>query len=203
MKIVIVDVESSGLPGKGMTYEKDFLDFPRIVSIAWKVNNSGTRYYVINQEGFKIPEEAIAIHGITNEMCADSQYILSVVLRVFEKEAIGADLVVGHNLYFDTATIKASILRMIHSGVWDKCSFDTFTDILHKDKRIDTMRKSTSYCALPNNKWPKLTELHQKLFDCGFNAHNCRDDVDATYKCFHKLVEFGVIKLPWDKMEEK
>ena len=64
----------------------------------------------------------------------------------------------------------------------------------------DTKEESTDYCALPGGKggkykWPTLSEMHQRLFDCAFEeAHNAAADVAATARCFLELARLGVIE---------
>lgn len=200
MKILILDIETSGLPPKNAHYETDFDSFPRVVSLAWKVDDGPAVEYIINQEGFKIPEESINIHGITNEMAEASEHKIEDVVKLLLKEGAGADKVVGHGIYFDTSTIKANILR-INKGDLGNEMFKEITELFHKDKRIDTMRSTTKFCALPmpfgrgGFKWPKLEELYRKLFNEDFNAHNSKDDVSATHRCLRKLLELKVIEL--------
>ena len=59
------------------------------------------------------------------------------------------------------------------------------------------MKASTDYCKLPGNygyKWPKLSELHFKLFDDEFReAHNATVDIAACAKCFWELKRRGII----------
>jgi DNA polymerase III alpha subunit (gram-positive type) len=56
-----------------------------------------------------------------------------------------------------------------------------------------------NYCAIPpfrygKYKWPKLSELHQKLFGTDFEeAHNANVDIQATAKCFWELKRLGKI----------
>ena len=68
--------------------------------------------------------------------------------------------------------------------------------ILAKNK-ICTMEKSTTFCAIDEMfgyKWPKLSELHYKLFGTGFaEAHNAAVDITATAKCFWELKRLGKI----------
>ena len=73
MKIVILDLETTGLPPKNASYETDFLQFPHILSMSWKCvkdnRESETFEYLINPEGkYTVPPEATAINGITQEM---------------------------------------------------------------------------------------------------------------------------------------
>jgi len=43
-------------------------------------------------------------------------------------------------------------------------------------------------------KWPKLMELHTKLFSVGFEeAHDAIADIRATAKCFFELQRLGII----------
>ena len=59
------------------------------------------------------------------------------------------------------------------------------------------MKKSTNYCKLDGPygyKWPKLSELHYKLFGIGFEeAHNAAVDINATAKCFWEMKKIGVL----------
>jgi DNA polymerase-3 subunit epsilon len=63
--------------------------------------------------------------------------------------------------------------------------------------RICTMEKSTNFCKLDGPygyKWPKLSELHYKLFGTGFEeAHNAEVDINVTAKCFWQMKKLGVL----------
>lgn len=111
--------------------------------------------------------------------------------------SINTDITIGHNIYFDSSIIKANVLRMLYwNNKIDVKLKEEVWRLLDKDRRVDTMKGTISFCNIPGKygaKWPKLTELHQKLFNEGFNAHNSKDDVDATYKCYIKLKELGVL----------
>jgi DNA polymerase III epsilon subunit-like protein len=65
--------------------------------------------------------------------------------------------------------------------------------------RICTMINSTEFCAISGPygyKWPKLSELHHKLFNKGFEeAHNASVDVRATSKCYWELIQKNVIQI--------
>lgn len=186
MKKLILDIETTGLPPKGANYETDFIKFPRIVSISWKIDDGDTVTYIINQEGFPIPEEVTKIHGITNEEANKSKYYLSAVLKNLLIAGKDVDKIIGHGLYFDTSTIKANVLRL-----QEKDMYKEITELLHKDKRIDIMQKTIKFCGL--KKYPTLTELYTKLFKEGFEAHQSKYDVNAIYECYNKLVELKVI----------
>lgn len=73
-----------------------------------------------------------------------------------------------------------------------------FVNSIPTKKRICTMQAATDFCGIPGyygNKWPKLSELHSKLFQEDFDeAHNAAVDIQITAKCFWELMKRGVIK---------
>src|SRR5699024_5889859 len=94
------------------------------------------------------------------------------------------ELLVAHNLKFDHPVLSAEMLR------YGKKS----------SRRIDkfcTMLSTVDYCQLPGSyrfKWPKLQELHKKLFGKEFDdAHDAGADVTATRECFFELKKRGII----------
>jgi DNA polymerase-3 subunit alpha len=192
MKTLTFDIETTGLPVKNANYEVDFMTFPFIVTLAYKINDEETKYIIVNQEGIDIPEESTKIHGITSAIANTSNYTVSMALLEMLEDAQGIEKLIGFNIYFDTSIIKANILRLITANNVPPNTYEKFQQLLDKEKRLDLMQKTIKFCGL-GNKYPKLTELYFKLFNEEFNAHNSKDDVDATYKCYLKLLELKVI----------
>lgn len=194
MKLVTIDIETSGLVPKGADYKTDYLKFPRILSIAWKVNGDIVKEFLINQEGVPIPPEATRINGITDEMANASPYKLSDVLAMILM--IGeSNFIIGFNIYFDTSIIKANVLRLIMEQRINDIVYQNMEDFLHKDKRIDVMRLCHK---LFGGKWPTLSEAYFKLFQKMFNAHTAGSDVEATHEIYLELVKRGLIVHKWD-----
>lgn len=190
MKITTLDLETSGLPFKNVDYKKDYMDYPYIVSLAYKINDKPRREFIINQEGIVIPEEAIKIHGITDEISSLSPYnILDVIGQVIF-DCSGSDYIIGFNLFFDSSIFKANILRLIKQERTNQNIYNIVEDILHKDKRIDVMRVCHK---LFGGKWPTLSEAYKKLFNEDFNAHSAGDDVDATHRIYVELLKRGLV----------
>lgn len=192
MKTCVIDIETSGLVPKGATYEKDFDKFPYILSMGWKINDEPVKEFIINQEGRKIPPEVTKINNITQEMVDASPHKLFDVLSGFILDAQGSDYIIGHNVFFDTSIIKANSIRMMIGTDNPMYLFNSISDLLHKDKRIDTMRAGIGLCG----KWPKLSELYKKLFREEFEGHSAGDDVEACYKCYVEMDKLGLIKYP-------
>jgi DNA polymerase III epsilon subunit-like protein len=63
-----------------------------------------------------------------------------------------------------------------------------------------TMVASTDLCAIAHKdgngfKWPKLIELHTKLFGAGFGGqHDASEDVLACARCFFELQKLGLVR---------
>lgn len=187
-KTLTLDFETTGLVPKDAKYDTHYDQFPYPVSLAYKINDAETKYIILNQQGRKIPWEATAIHGITNEMCAESSTTFMDAITEMLYEITGATRVIGHNLYYDISVMKANILRQ-QPRVSDDFISQVWA-IFDKERRLDTMYKTIKLVG----KMPKLTELYMKLFGETFNAHNAKGDVDATYRCYCELIRIGHIQ---------
>jgi len=161
-----------------------------MIQIAWLIyNEKGERIenkdFIIKPEGFTIPKEASNIHGISTEKAIKEGVDLTMVLQEFAALIEKADFVVAHNIAFDEKIIGAEFFRK------------NIETSLFKKPRLCTMNSSTNYCKISGQygyKWPKLSELHIKLFGENFEeAHNAAADINATAKCFWKLRELKLI----------
>lgn len=189
---LIFDTETTGLPIRYDAPLTDFDNWPRAVQISWQLHdNKGhlihAKNYIIKPEGFNIPFIAAQVHHITTERAINEGIPLEAALNFFNADLSRCQFIVGHNVSFDVNILGAEFLRKnIHS------------DLVNKNS-IDTQKLSTEYCALPGGrggkfKWPKLEELHQKLFGTTIiSAHNAIADVEATARCFFQLILLKVI----------
>lgn len=189
---LIFDTETTGLPQDYKASYKDTENWPRMVQISWQIHDVRgglieVKNYIIKPEDYEIPYSVVKVHGITTERALKQGMDLKFVLSEFNKALDQCIYIVGHNIDFDVNVLGAEYVRK---------EIDT---ALHKRKTIDTKDDSTAYCALPGGrgggfKWPKLEELHEKLFGEKFSeAHNAAADVEATSRCFLELVRLEVI----------
>lgn len=59
------------------------------------------------------------------------------------------------------------------------------------------MIESEQFCNLPDSKYPKLSELYQKLFETPLtNAHDAMEDVRTTMKCYWEMQRRGIHYVP-------
>ncbi len=185
------DTETTGLPKDWSAPVTALSNWPRLVQLAWLLyDERGARIskkeYIIRPNGFSIPQEAARIHGITTEKAAAAGVSLRKVLEEFSAVMEQAGYLVAHNMRFDERIVGAEFLR---EGVIHR---------LFEARKICTMTETTEYCKLPGNygyKWPKLSELHFKLFNETFEeAHNAVVDVEACAKCFWELKKRGILE---------
>ena len=191
MKYVFFDTETTGLPRNYKAPSSDTTNWPRLVQLSWIcVDSDGAvlkeEDHIIKPQGFRIPAEASNLHGITNEIALAQGDPLDEVISAFMADVDNAEKIVGHNVSFDVHIVGAELIR---SGK---------RDTLASKRSICTMQSTKDFCAIPGYygyKYPKLQELHHKLFGCQFqDAHNSMSDIRATFKCFNELVARGLIR---------
>jgi len=203
MRVLIFDTETTGLIPK-KKINQDMLHLcPHIVQFSYLIFNTETNMIekmndsiVKVPNGIIIPEDSVKIHGITNEISQTGKPI-QLILENFFKELKTVDMVVGHNISFDIDMVLIETMRFI--------SQDNSFQLLYKFKNIYcTMNESIHLCNIvkinksgnPYVKFPKLSELHEKLFGTvPNNLHNSMNDVLVTLRCFMK------IKLDTDLLE--
>ncbi len=189
---VFFDTETTGLPLNWNAPASDVANWPRLVQLAWSVYENGAHVVsydvIIKPEGYTIPEDSSAIHGITHQRALEQGIPIQDALQQFGQTITNANFVVAHNMSFDEKIIGAEFIR------------NEMLNVLASKEMLCTKELSTNFCAIANTsgrgsyKWPKLSELYMKLFGTEFNdAHNARNDVDATAKCFWEMKKRGVI----------
>ncbi len=191
-QFLFFDTETAGLPKNWNTDMFDTENWPRLVQLAYILSDSdGTLIkksnFIIKPNGFVIPEEASKIHRITNERARMEGVELSEVLNDFKKALETSHAIIAHNINFDINVVGAEFVRT-------RLSID-FT----KAKQICTMKSSTNFCAIKGPygyKWPKLSELHFKLFNKDFSeAHDALFDIQATEKCFWEMKRLKLVSV--------
>ncbi len=190
LSLLFFDTETTGVPRNYKAPASDLKNWPRLVQIAWLLADDDggeieSAEYIVKPEGFTIPAEAARIHGISTEMAIrdglDIKSVLAEALMCLGK----VSQLVGHNIDFDEKILGAELLRAGHPNC------------VETKQRLCTMRSATDYCRLPGPygyKWPKLEELHRKLFNQPLDgAHRALIDVRACAKCYFELRRLKVM----------
>ena len=131
--------------------------------------------------------ETEAIHGITRERIqAEGLFTTEVVGKFLDLEA-QAELLVCHNTQFDAKLMRTALHR---------CGYTEQLEQFVNRQYYCTMKQSTKFCNIPGKrgpKWPKLVELHERLFGESFaGAHSAIVDVRATARCYYEMKRRGL-----------
>jgi len=163
-------------------------------------------------ENVSIPLEASEIHCISTEMSRSSTITAIDCILPFIYECTKVDLVIGHNLLFDNGMVVCELER--HKQVCED-EIEILNQIIQKFIKLPfycTMQETTQFCNIvqpyknsPKTyvKYPKLIELHDKLFGkdiLKIQLHNSLNDVFVCFRCFYKFkYDIDIVsKLPFD-----
>jgi DNA polymerase III epsilon subunit-like protein len=195
MNYLIFDTETTGLPkSKNTTIGKWHEKWPYIVQISWILYDGKKNiikdiqdFIVKLPENIYIPEQSSKIHGITNEISQKKGTIIQEIIKHFNIVLSVSDMIIGHNIEFDINMIRAEYKR-------NNC-IEPFKTLKYIPTYC-TMKESIELCKIEaiNKygkyfKWPKLVELHKKLFNTEpRNLHNSLTDIYVTLRCFYMMV---------------
>jgi DNA polymerase III epsilon subunit-like protein len=153
---------------------------PKIVSLAWAVNDEEIHHYLIKPTDYIIPKTSTRIHGITHEQALQDGEDIDIVLNHLRKDLNRVSEIIAHNADFDV-TVLESLDPTLFNNKIITCS----------------MLSTIDYCNLPRKKWPKLLELHRKVFGEEFQGrlHDASEDVRCLRQCWTQLQTDGCIVL--------
>ena len=188
MKILFYDTETTGLISKS--------NFPYIVQFSYIIYDMDTKTIILKYdeiihlpELIEIPEESTKIHHITTVMSKDSTVEILECLKEFIENCKTVDLIVGHNLLFDNQMVIGELKRQNQDDLIDVFSKLTFYCTMQETTKFCNILATTKMLSRKYIKYPKLIELHDKLF--GENTltiplHNSFNDVMVCFKCYFK-----------------
>lgn len=178
MKILVLDTETTDKP-PSIKLMKETVEFwPYIVQMSFILLDDTTFKYTEYDYIIKTSAEIdnSNIHGITKGMNTAQGFAFTDIYEIFKLCAQQADIVVGHNLSFDLKMLQAECFR---------------NELEYVPPRITycTMMSSTRICNLPQQKWPRLEELHTCLFhEKANNLHNALQDCIICLRCYLKIM---------------
>jgi DNA polymerase III epsilon subunit-like protein len=210
---MVFDTETTGLCPKIQLNENwneiDITLFPYIVQLSYVIiEETSQTINIVHDEFIKIPEHVIIsdfvtqINGISNEQLLKKGRDLETELELVMINYIRSKKIVGHNLTFDITMLLVSIIRIIkqYESV-DEEEYNKWVeyyDILYfgwKQKGFCTMKTNITLCNIWVNrssgqgrylKFPKLSELHFKLFSREVSGlHNSLIDVFVCLRCYY------------------
>jgi len=110
-----------------------------------------------------------------------------------------AELLIGHNISFDLNFMKSEFSSCGHNYSYNEslCTMRYFTDICkipkangygYKSPRLEEL---TRYLGIKDKEIINVTE---EIFKCNSGYHDARFDTVATYLCYMKAFDKGLIK---------
>lgn len=214
MRIMVFDTETSGLPERNSSiYEHD--KYPYILQLSYVIyDTSDNRICVIKDDYVKIDNYvkispmSQEVHGISREKCLAEGKPIQQLLMEFNNYLKSVELVIGHNISFDKKMIFVECGR---NNIQQQFTWFRGNRKIQRPEYC-TMKNTVEFCAIESlrkrkkeeiesiesikpkkihYKYPKLHELHYKLFGIHVNPnmlHNSRVDVLVTLKCYMKYV---------------
>lgn len=188
MRTLVFDTETTGKANfKGELHSQPYI--VQLAAILFEDRREVAHFSAITIPEFrgercKVPAEATAVHGVTEELIDSVGIPYSVALPMFNNLAKRADRLVAHNTEFDDLMIRAAYARIAapQQVLWDL-------------PKVCTMRSSESVLKLPGKygyKWPSLAEAHQHFTGEGFEgAHDAMVDVRACARVLFGLEDAG------------
>lgn len=222
---LLFDTETTGLfntkdkPKEGIVKARSPInhpeDYPRVFQLAFILMNQDGKIIsefsnFIKPDGWEIPTEREdpdvpnfwEDHGYSTEECDRVGVPALEAYTKFAEAASKADYLVAHNLSFDRPVMLAELKR-----------YDVKIVRSNKPGLLCTMMSTINYVKAKHSdeniakweflkdkfKFPKLEELHEKLFSEKFDgAHDALNDVRATFRCLKELFDRGIMS--YDKL---
>lgn len=196
MRVLVFDVETTGLPIGNNPSISELDKWPYIVQLSYVIYNVHSNQIDLSyNEILKLPEyidiseESIKLHKITKEINQTLGIDRRMALQTFNAALKQADIVVGHNISFDKRMIMVECAR--------NAVYHRFNDRGIKKDEYCTMKNSVDICKIEKInskgekyfKYPTLSELYNHLFqEIPRNTHNSFVDVLLCLRCFIKVL---------------
>lgn len=217
--ILIFDTETTGLfhtkdkPKEGIKKARNPMvhpeDYPRVFQLAYiivnelgEIQESFSEF--IKPDGWIIPTERDEPdkpnfweeHNYSTSQCEEIGVPAIQAYTKFIEAIDKSDYLVAHNLSYDKPVILAEIKRynipLNKKKPKSLCTMRSTIDFVEAKHSEENIKKWPFLEG--KNKFPKLSELHIKLFGKDFDgAHNAEMDLVATFDCMRELFKRGIM----------
>jgi len=198
-KVLLFDVETSGFISKKIPANDPEQAWAVQVGAILSTQNEDLDKinHIIQANGREMNYHAQKIHGISIEQSETEGLPEIEVAEKFGLLLRQADMIVCHNFDFDWAFVYQMLERNI-DDLSDEARSAFYLDLpsfcTMKSKEVKQHVKARNVKGAI--KWPKLIELHEKLFGEGFaDAHDAFADITATKNCFFELIKQEIITI--------
>jgi DNA polymerase III epsilon subunit-like protein len=186
MNTFVFDLETTGLPKyrNAKPFCSNLYNEARIIEIGYVILNPDgdiikrVDHFIKYDEEINI--ENSHIHGISNEMVLEHGIKMEDMFDMLVIDLMGVDTLVAHNIEFDFNVLLSEVYRNYNN-------FRHLLGILYSKDLHCTMKMGKKH--MKTSKFPKLTELHQQLFNVEWvQTHRALDDVLTCAKCYNKII---------------
>lgn len=189
----IVDCETTGIPARREVITSP--SYPHLVEIAGLLVDDDEKELasfdlIVRPDGWEIPDEAAAVHGISQEKALLYGVPLRVAVAVYTNLLRTADRVAGHNLEYDIGIISAAIYRAGGDPArYNVVPNPTCTAILGEPiAKLPATQRMIDAGFGDKFKKPNLGELYKSLFGEAFaNAHTALADCRAAARILFEI----------------
>lgn len=191
------DSETTGLPL--FKEPSEHPDQPHIVQLAGLLVDLDTREtlasmdVIVRPDGWTIPDDVAAIHGITTEMASDLGVPEAVAIEMLLNLASNAPVRIGHNEPFDARIVRIGMKRYIDPRF--SAAPSAPSDTWKAGQSECTALLTRSICQLPPTakmkggfKTPTLLEAYQHFFGQDFpGQHSARGDALGCMRVYFAI----------------
>lgn len=199
MLVLVFDTETTGLPPKGSrdaSIEEKATSWPHIVQLSGLLFDTKEKkvvdmfdHIIKLPADVPLPDESVAIHGISREMCETQGIDIKAALINFAICFEKAHCIVAHNLDFDKSVIQVELHRNDYVNIFNKQLKLEYCTMKYGEK-ITNLTMISKISGKTIKKSPKLVELHEHLFGVAerqLNLHNSLIDVLICARCYSKM----------------
>lgn len=173
--IVVLDTETTGLD-----------EYARVCEISIIDGSGNTLLDTLINPEIEIPQDAIDIHGITNQMVADAPTIIDVGLQI--QEALSGKTLCIYNSGYDVRLLNQSfnVHLDFHKHVWNtafdvRCIMQSYAEFYGE---LDNRFGGFQY------RWQKLVNAcaQQNIDTTNFTAHRALGDCQMTLALMNEFM---------------
>jgi DNA polymerase III epsilon subunit-like protein len=209
MKLLILDTETTGLSPTKLISPDTLNMWPYIIQLSYLIFDTEVNDILLIydniikiKDGTIISEDVSKINGITYEISQKKGIFIEEALINLFNDLKHVDKIIGHNISFDINMIRVELLRLIYNEnhknditFLKECKYNLHF-ITNTKNICCTLKDSIKLCNIQATdihgksylKYPKLLELHIKLFDSiPKNLHNSLNDILVTLRCYMKM----------------
>lgn len=180
LEIALFDTETTGLlkpSPAGLDKQPEIIElYACIVDEEFNILREYESFYQIKNP---LPEVITKITGITDDMLIGEPFFIDEYNNL-AKFFTGVDMIVAHNLEFDTSMLANELIRIdkLIKFPWPRYHCCT----------VEASMKIKGYRL-------KLIDLYDIMVGGTFDAHRAKNDVKALTDCFRGMVGKGIINL--------